>query len=109
MGKLAEICGQYLKKGRQVYLEGRIQTRSWDDQKTGEKKYATDIVCNEMQMLGGRAAVAAEATVTQASSREALRHSLSTPAAERSGGTPCNLPATIGPMIENNDKDDLPF
>ncbi len=37
-GRLAEICGQYLKKGRQVYLEGRIQTRSWDDQKTGEKE-----------------------------------------------------------------------
>ncbi len=53
-GKLAEICNQYLKKGRQVYIEGRLQTRSWDDAKSGEKKYTTEIVCSEMQMLGGQ-------------------------------------------------------
>jgi single-strand DNA-binding protein len=51
-GKLADICSQYLKKGRQVYIEGRLQTRSWDDSKTGEKKYTTEIVCSDMQMLG---------------------------------------------------------
>jgi len=51
-GKLAEICNQYLRKGRQVYLEGKIQTRSWDDNKSGEKRYATEIVCSDMQMLG---------------------------------------------------------
>jgi len=51
-GKLADICSQYLKKGRQVYIEGRLQTRSWDDSKTGEKRYATEIVCTDMHMLG---------------------------------------------------------
>ena len=51
-GKLAEICNQYLKKGRQVYVEGRLQTRSWDDNKTGEKRYTTEIICSDMQMLG---------------------------------------------------------
>ena len=51
-GRLAEICGQYLRKGKQVYIEGRIQTRSWDDKETGQKKYMTEIVANEMQMLG---------------------------------------------------------
>ncbi|MBF0585783.1 single-stranded DNA-binding protein [Prosthecochloris sp. N3] len=51
-GRLAEICQQYLKKGRQVYIEGKLQTRSWDDQKTGEKRYTTEIVCSDMQMLG---------------------------------------------------------
>jgi len=50
-GKLAEICGEYLAKGKQVYIEGRIQTRSWDD-KEGNKKYMTEIVANTMQMLG---------------------------------------------------------
>ena len=50
-GKLAEICGQYLKKGKQVYIEGRIQTREWEDQ-SGNKKYTTEIVANQMQMLG---------------------------------------------------------
>ncbi|MBI5327018.1 MAG: single-stranded DNA-binding protein [Deltaproteobacteria bacterium] len=51
-GKLAEICGEYLSKGKQVYVEGRIQTRSWED-KDGSKKYITEIVANSMQMLGG--------------------------------------------------------
>lgn len=51
-GRLAEICQQYLKKGRQVYIEGKLQTRSWDDTKTGDKRYATEIVCSDMQMLG---------------------------------------------------------
>lgn len=50
-GKLAEICGEYLAKGKQVYIEGRIQTRSWDD-KNGNKRYTTEIVANSMQMLG---------------------------------------------------------
>jgi single-strand DNA-binding protein len=50
-GKLAEICQQYLKKGKQVYVEGRLQTRSWEDQ-SGQKKYMTEIVANNMQMLG---------------------------------------------------------
>ena len=51
-GKLAEIAGDYLKKGSQVYLEGRIQTRKWQD-KNGNDRYTTEIVANEMQMLGG--------------------------------------------------------
>lgn len=50
-GRLAEICGQYLKKGKQVYLEGRIQTRDWDD-KEGNKRYTTEIVATQMVMLG---------------------------------------------------------
>jgi single-strand DNA-binding protein len=52
--KLAEIANQYLSKGRQVYIEGRLQTRSWDDPQTGEKKYRTEVRANEMQMLGQR-------------------------------------------------------
>ena len=52
-GKLAEICAQYLKKGSQVYFEGKIQTRKWQDQ-SGQDRYTTEIVANEMQMLGGR-------------------------------------------------------
>lgn len=51
-GKLADICGQYLSKGRQVYVEGRLQTRSWTD-KEGQKRYRTEVICNEMVMLGG--------------------------------------------------------
>ncbi len=51
-GRLAEIAGEYLRKGRQVYIEGRLQTRKWQD-KNGQDRYTTEIVANEMQMLGG--------------------------------------------------------
>src|SRR5918993_6056799 len=53
-GRLAEIAGEYLKKGSQVYVEGRLQTRKWQD-KDGQDKYTTEIVANAMQMLGSRA------------------------------------------------------
>lgn len=51
--RLAEICGEYLKKGSQVYVEGRLKTRSWED-KDGVKRYITEIVVRELQMLGRR-------------------------------------------------------
>ncbi|HYH00807.1 MAG TPA: single-stranded DNA-binding protein [Terriglobales bacterium] len=51
--RLAEIAGEYLKKGRLVYIEGRLQTRSWDDKNTGEKKYRTEVVGNDLVLLGG--------------------------------------------------------
>ncbi|NWG87888.1 MAG: single-stranded DNA-binding protein [Hydrogenophilaceae bacterium] len=51
-GKLAEIAGEYLKKGRSVYVEGTLRTREWE--KEGVKRYTTEVVANEMQMLGGR-------------------------------------------------------
>ncbi len=52
-GRLAEICGEYLSKGKQIYVEGKIQTREWED-KDGNKRYTTEIVANQMQMLGTR-------------------------------------------------------
>ena len=62
-GKLAELAQRYLQKGRKVFVDGRIQTRSWDDQQTGQKRYATEVVANELVFLdsgpGGREAGAA--------------------------------------------------
>ena len=52
--RLAEIAGEYLKKGRTVYIEGRLQTRSWDDKESGQKKYSTEIVANDLVLLGGQ-------------------------------------------------------
>lgn len=52
-GRLGEIAAQYLNKGSQVYIEGRIQTRKWQD-KEGQDRYTTEIVANEMQLIGGR-------------------------------------------------------
>ncbi|MBV6273993.1 single-stranded DNA-binding protein [Alcaligenaceae bacterium CGII-47] len=52
--RLAEIAGEYLKKGRSIYVEGRLKTRKWQDKETGADRYSTDIVADQMQMLGGR-------------------------------------------------------
>jgi single-strand DNA-binding protein len=53
-GKQAEIAGQYLTKGKMVFVEGRIQTRSWDDKESGKKQYKTEIICDNFQMLGSK-------------------------------------------------------
>ena len=59
-GKPAEACGQYLKKGRQVYIEGRISTRSYEAKDGSGKRYATDIVAQRVQFLGGRPGAGSE-------------------------------------------------
>src|SRR3954470_15354758 len=53
-GKLGDIIGQYMKKGRQIYIEGRLQTSSWDDKTSGQKRYKTEIIAENMIMLGGK-------------------------------------------------------
>ncbi|NTV62279.1 MAG: single-stranded DNA-binding protein [Oscillochloris sp.] len=52
--KLAEICNQYLTKGARVYIEGRLQTRSWEDQQTGQTRYRTEVIANDMIILDSR-------------------------------------------------------
>ncbi|NTW64305.1 MAG: single-stranded DNA-binding protein [Chlorobiaceae bacterium] len=112
-GKLAEICSQYLKKGRQVYVEGRLQTRSWDDQKSGEKKYTTEIVCTDMQMLGS-ARDQGTGTGSQNNapdgSMSGYDRSQQYSAAPKgaSSGSGDYPQQSSGPMIES-EKDDLPF
>lgn len=84
-GRQAEIAGQYLTKGKQIYLEGRLQTRSWDDQKSGEKRYRTEVICENFQMLGGRG----DSDMDRSSS----------------GGPPPFDDSSFGP----DDDDDIPF
>jgi single-strand DNA-binding protein len=64
-GKLAEICGNYLVKGKLVFVEGKIQTRSWED-KEGVKRYTTEIVANNMQMLDSKGQTKAEGSSAEA-------------------------------------------
>ena len=52
--RLAEIVGEYVKKGSKIYVEGRLQTSSWDDKETGQKKYKTEVIANDLVLLGGR-------------------------------------------------------
>lgn len=67
--KLAEICGEWLKKGKKIYIEGRIQTRSYDDKNTGAKKYITEIVADSMIMLDGKGGAGNEGPAPGAASQ----------------------------------------
>ena len=75
--KLAEIVGQYLKKGSAMYIEGRIRTRKWTD-KEGVERYTTEIEANEMQMLGGRGNTSSSGGETERSSGDSSRPQEST-------------------------------
>jgi len=65
-GKQAEVAGQYLTKGKQVFIEGRIETRSWEDKQSGEKRYKTEIICDNFQMLGSRGGADARGAAPEA-------------------------------------------
>jgi single-strand DNA-binding protein len=92
-GKLAEIAGQYLKKGSQVYVEGRLRTRKWTDA-SGQEKYSTEIVSETMQMLGGK-------TVGGSEGGESYSRSKS---AESAAPAASSNAASLGAM-----DDDIPF
>jgi single-strand DNA-binding protein len=97
-GRLAEICGQYLQKGKQVYIEGRLQTRDWEDQ-SGNKRYTTEIVANTMQMLGRAGDSPQRQNAPAPAPAQAAQGG-----GQNSGGDP--FPSAPMP---GNDDDDLPF
>jgi len=99
-GRQAEIAGEYLKKGRQIYVEGRLQTRKWQD-KDGQDRYTTEIIADRMQMLGSREGGGGAATVAaEPAERE-------TAPAGASGGRKSGA----APAKKNVDEldDDIPF
>ncbi len=100
--RLAEIVEQYLTKGSQVYIEGRLQTRKWQDQ-NGQDRYTTEIVANEMQMLGGRGGG------DQASQGGQYQNTapMDSPAPAQSSAPRPAVAASSGPEI--NFDDDIPF
>ncbi len=78
--KLAEICNQYLSKGTRIYVEGRLQTRSWEDQQSGQTRYKTEVIANDMIILDSREGRAPrEGDDYQPPSREAPRPPRTTP------------------------------
>lgn len=95
--KLAEICGQYLTKGKQVYIEGRIQSRQWEDKQTGAKRTAYDIIANQMVMLGSRSDAERAASAGASASRAD---------AESVEPLPPEPPSGSGPEITD---EDIPF
>ena len=93
-GKLAEICGKYLAKGRQVYVEGRLQTRSWED--NGVKKYSTEIVATTVQFLGS------------ANNENSASTGAGNTANQTQKGSDFNF-ADFGPEPTFNQSEDIPF
>ena len=91
-GRLAEIMGEYLRKGSQVYIEGRIQTRKWQD-KDGQDRYTTEIVANELQMLGSKGGSGSYD---------------SSPQPQQSAPAPQTAAASTPPPADDFD-DDIPF
>ena len=102
--KLAEIAGEYLKKGRSVYVEGRLQTRKWTD-KDGVEKYTTEIVATEMQMLGSREGMGGGASSDEGGGSGYER---SAPAS-RPAGAAANRPAAKSTSGFSDMDDDIPF
>jgi single-strand DNA-binding protein len=104
-GKLAEIAQQYLKKGMLIYIEGRIQTRQWEDKRDGTKKTSTEIVANTMKMLTSRAESAAAGAGASASG--GMGGGRSQDADFEGGPMPDEAPgAAPGPEISD---EDIPF
>lgn len=95
-GKLAEICGKYLAKGRQVYVEGRLQTRSWED--NGQKKYTTEIVASTVQFLGS-----ANSETSQFQGDRSMNQS-----SAGGGGSDFNF-SDFGPEPSFNQSEEIPF
>ena len=106
--RLAEIAGEYLKKGRSIYVEGRLKTRKWQD-KDGTEKYTTEIIAEQMQMLGGRDGDEAGGQRQAATGRTGTGNAY---AAAKSGRTsaPAQAPAPASSGTGFDDMDnDIPF
>ena len=102
--RTAEIAGEYLKKGGQVYIEGSLQTHSWDDKTTGQKKYMTEIVVNDLVLLGGRGEGGGGGDFS-GSSRSSSSSSSSGGGNNFDQRTPEPEPAGAGPITD----EDIPF
>jgi single-strand DNA-binding protein len=112
--KLAEIAGEYLKKGRSVYVEGRLKTRKWTD-KDGAEKFSTEIIASDMQMLGSREGMGGGAAGGEDSSYGAgggggggQSYERAAPAS-RPAAAAANRPAAKSPTGFDNMDDDIPF
>lgn len=102
---LAEIVGQYLRKGSSVFVEGRLQTRKWQDKTTNQDRYTTEVIANEMKMLGGRSDSSSSAPFPADGSEERAA-----PASRSPQGPASTRPQSSPPPgADNGFDDDIPF
>jgi len=106
-GKLAEIAGEYLKKGSSVYVEGRLQTRKWQD-KEGNERQTTEVVADRMQMLGGKSGGNTYEVMDEDQSYAPSQASSSAPAKRPAPAASPAKPAASGSGFDDFD-DDIPF
>lgn len=100
-GRTAEVVRDYLKKGNQVYVEGKITTRSWDDKQSGEKKYKTEVLVNELVLLGGpKSDDFTGANQVSRPSRQAQKPASDDPFGDGTGISDSDLPTS---MFDNSD------
>ena len=104
--RLAEVAGEYLRKGSQVYVEGRLQTRKWQGQ-DGQDRYTTEIIASEMQMLGSRSGGTAPMANTSQAPQQAAASSQSSQAA--TAAPQQQSPASPPPAAYEDFDDDIPF
>ncbi|MDX8379277.1 MAG: single-stranded DNA-binding protein [Gallionella sp.] len=106
--RLAEIAGEYLKKGSMIYVEGRLQTRKWQD-KEGKDRYTTDIVVNEMTMLGGKTSGGGNFEVVEDKQYSAPQPSAHKRSAAPEKQAPAAAPSSNQGRSFDNFDDDIPF
>ena len=107
--RLAEVVGEYLRKGSQVYVEGRLQTRKWQD-KDGVDRYSTEIVASEMQMLGSRSGGTAPLDNTAPGTSTYSNSPAASPSSTKPTSSPSPaMPSSPPPAAYEDFDDDIPF
>ncbi|SAI73128.1 single-strand binding protein [Bordetella ansorpii] len=117
--RLAEIAGEYLRKGSSVYIEGRLRTRKWQDKETGQERYTTEIVAESLQMLGSRDRPADNSADNVDAAPPAENAAPATPAPKRTARRPArgkaaqeaadHAAAQAAPALADLDDSDIPF
>ncbi|MDF2690818.1 MAG: single-strand binding protein [Gammaproteobacteria bacterium] len=107
-GRLAEIAGQYLQKGRLVYVEGRIRTNKWQDQ-AGQDRYSTEIVANEMQLLGGTGGAREDMPAGQFEASDEFNQEFEAQAPAKPAAKKPQAPAAAAASFDKFEDDDIPF
>jgi single-strand DNA-binding protein len=108
-GRQAELAGQYLSKGRSVFIEGRLQLDQWDDKATGQKRQRLRVVGENMQFIGGQGGGSNQSSQGNGSEGEGNSQPQSSPSSQQDSPPPQNQGGAAASDSFENDEDDIPF